>query len=85
MRTKEETIIGQTDPMVRPEVVNLLIPARRPEIFTNKLDAFECLEKVWFSVAQSTINAHDGMRRTRVERMYVPFGNIRANVHPNCL
>ena len=36
--------------MIRPEVVYLLIPARRPEVFANKLDAFESFGKIWFSV-----------------------------------
>jgi hypothetical protein len=71
--------------MIRPEVIYLLIPARRPEIFANKLNAFECLEKVRFSVAQSTRNARSGMRRAWVERMHVPFGNIRPDMHPDCL
>lgn len=50
--------------MIRPEIIYLLIPARRPEIFANKLNAFKRLGKVWFSVAQSTRNVRSSMRRT---------------------
>jgi len=71
--------------VIRPKIIYLLVPARRPEIFTNKLDGFKRLGKVWLSVAQSTGNVRSSMRRAWVERMYVPFGDIRANMHPDCL
>lgn len=42
---------SQTDPVIRPEVIYLLIPTCRPEVFTDEFDAIKRLSKVWFSVA----------------------------------
>lgn len=36
---------GQTYPVIRPQVVNLLVERRRPEIFANELDNLERVGK----------------------------------------
>ena len=71
--------------MIRPEVIHLLIPTCRPEIPTNEFDAVERPGEVWFSVTQPRRDVPDGISRTSVEREHVPFGDVRADVHPNCL
>ena len=63
MRAEGEQKPAETDPMVCPKVIHLLIPTRCPEILANELDAFECLGKVWFSVAQPMEDVHDDTRR----------------------
>lgn len=80
----EEQKPAETDPVIRPEVVHLLVPTHRPEILAYKLNAFERVGKVWLSVAESTKVARNDTRRPRVERIHVPFSDIRANMHPDC-
>ena len=51
MLAKEGTECVRDHPMIRPEVIHLLIPTCCPEVFTNEFYAVERLGEVWFPVA----------------------------------
>ena len=69
--------------MVRPQVIDLLLPASYPNIFTNKFNSVKRICEERFISAESVIL--DKILNSVSGGGNEPFSKVRADVYPNSL